>query len=59
MADLYLKRGWRERGIERLELIVHALGIDEDRVARDRLVGLAMRYRALDPALERIASAGP
>jgi tetratricopeptide (TPR) repeat protein len=56
MADLYLRRGWREHGVERLELIEHVLRIDPDPDVGMQLVDLAAEHRTLDPALERIAS---
>jgi tetratricopeptide (TPR) repeat protein len=58
MAELYLRRGWREHGVERLGLIEHTLRIEEDPGVRARLVDLASAYRTLDPVLERIAAAG-
>jgi tetratricopeptide (TPR) repeat protein len=56
MASLYLRRGWREHGVERVELIEHVLRIDPDPDIHMRLQGLATEYRTLDPALERIAA---
>jgi hypothetical protein len=58
MAELYLRRGWREHGIERLGLIEHTLRIEDDRDVRARLADLAGAYRTLDPALERMAASG-
>jgi tetratricopeptide (TPR) repeat protein len=58
MAGLYLRRGWTEHGVERVELIEHVLGIDPDPDLGMRLQGLAAEYRRLDPALERIAAGG-
>jgi tetratricopeptide (TPR) repeat protein len=56
MAELYLRRGWHEHGVARLELIEHTLRIEEDPAVRARLVGLATEFRSLDPKLERMAS---
>jgi tetratricopeptide (TPR) repeat protein len=56
MADLYLRRGWKEHGVERVQLIEHVLGIDPDAGVRASLHALAAEYRTLDPALERVAA---
>jgi tetratricopeptide (TPR) repeat protein len=58
MADLYLRRGWKEHGVERVELIEHVLGIDPDPGILASLKAIAAQHRTLDPALERVASGG-
>ena len=58
MAELYLRRGWREHAVERLGLIEHTLRIEDDPDVRARLADLAGEYRTLDPTLERLAALG-
>jgi tetratricopeptide (TPR) repeat protein len=56
MAHLYLSRGWADLGVQRVRLIDHRLGIDEDPRRRAALQALARDFRALDPALEELAT---
>jgi hypothetical protein len=56
MAHLYLSRGWADLGVQRVRLIDHRLGIDEDPRRRAALQALARDFRALDPALEEMAT---
>jgi len=58
MAMLYLRRGWIALGVERVLLIEHRLGIDDDPLRRNALVALARDFRTLSPELERLATGG-
>jgi tetratricopeptide (TPR) repeat protein len=58
MASLYLRRGWRELGVDRASLLEHVLRIDADPDLRSRLTAIAAEHRTLDPVLERIATSG-
>lgn len=58
MADMYLKRGWREHGVQRVLLLDKRLQIDEDPQRRASLTALARIHRQMDPELDRIAATG-
>ena len=57
MADMYLLRGWKALGVERLLLLEHRLTIDAAPGAKNALGQLAARHRAVDPEIDRIAGA--
>lgn len=56
MAGMYLRRGWRMHGVQRVLLLERRLRIDEDERRHAALTALARDHRALDPELERIAA---
>lgn len=56
MARLYLRRGWRELGVQRVLLLDRRLSIDADPRRRAALRALARDHHDLDPALERVAA---
>lgn len=56
MADIYLRRGWKGLGVERLLLIERRLGVDADPGAQHALADVARRHRELDPQIERLAA---
>jgi tetratricopeptide (TPR) repeat protein len=55
MADMYLQRGWKALGVERLLLLEHRLSIEAEPGAKNALGQLAARHRAIDPEIDRIA----
>ena len=55
MAGMYLRRGWRELGVERVVLLDRRLQLDEDPRRRSALQALARDHRAVHPDLERLA----
>jgi len=57
MAGMYLRRGWRDLGVERVVLIDRCLRLDEDPHRRAHLQALARDHHALHPDLERLAVA--
>ena len=57
MAEMYLLRGWKALGVERLLLLEHRLSIEAEPSARNALGQLAARHRAIDPEVDRIAAA--
>lgn len=57
MAHLYLRRGWANLGVQRVQLIDHRLDIDADPRRRAALQALAHDFQALHPALADIGSA--
>jgi len=56
MAVMYLRRGWAEHGVQRVELIEHRLDVDDDPRRRAALHALARDHRTLAPELERLAA---
>jgi tetratricopeptide (TPR) repeat protein len=56
MAVMYLRCGWAELGVQRVELIEHRLDIDDDRRRRAALHALARDHRTMAPELERLAA---
>ena len=57
MADMYLSRGWKTLGLQRLLLLEHRLTIDAERDAQNALGQLAARHRTVDSEIDRIAAA--
>ena len=55
MADMYLQRGWKVLGVERLLLLEHRLSIEAEPGAKNALGQLAAKHRAVDPEIDRIA----
>lgn len=55
MAGMYLRRGWRDLGVERVVLLDRRLRLDEDPRRRTALQALARDHRATHPDLERLA----
>jgi len=58
MARMYLRRGWREHGVQRVLLLDKRLRIDEEPQRRAALTALARDHRAMDPELDRLATSG-
>jgi Tfp pilus assembly protein PilF len=56
MADVYLRRGWKELGVQRLLLIEHSLQLDADPGALRALAEVSGRHRGLDPRIDRLAA---
>ena len=58
MAGMYLRRGWREHGVERVLFLDKRLRIDEEPQRRAALTALARDHRSMDPELDRLAAMG-
>ena len=58
MAGMYLRRGWRDHGVERAIHLDKRLRIHEEPQRRAALTALARDHRGLDPELDRLAAAG-
>jgi tetratricopeptide (TPR) repeat protein len=57
MAQLYLRLGWADLGVQRILLIERRLEVDEDPRRRTAVRALAREHRALSPELEQLAAA--
>jgi tetratricopeptide (TPR) repeat protein len=57
LAMLYLRRGWIDLGVERIQLIQRRLDVDDDPRRRAALHALARDHRASSPELQRLAAA--
>lgn len=58
MARIYLRRGWREHGVQRVLLLDKRLRIDEEPQRRAALTALVRDHRSMDPELDRLAASG-
>ena len=58
MAGMYLRRGWRAHGVQRVLFLDKRLRIDEEPQRRAALTALARDHRSMDPELERLAATG-
>ena len=56
LAAIYLERGWRDRGTEKLLLLDRLLTLDDDEAPRTELAALAGRYGGADGPLATIAA---
>lgn len=56
MAELYLRRGWAELGIQRVRLIEQRLRVDPDPRRRASLLAMARDHQAVAPELRQLAA---